>query len=275
MRSFVMINSNGTEWDLTDTSSFLSDPEGLGFEADNKYTTYGNAFVLGQRQYKQPEPKGKINFDGYKQYHDFCLFLQYRPLKLKYTAYKTIYMDVEVKALKKGELNEFGRLECEASFSGLTLWYQKLEVVNNKAATGGKKYSYAYDYTYIDTDSGVVSIESDSNTAGGIKLTIMGPLTNPTWEQTVNGSVITKGSFLEDVSIASGHRLVIDSTGPQCTITEQDSYGNTVTDLYQKSNFSVSRFMYLKPGTNIISAAHAGTIAISMSVEAHVTYASL
>ena len=104
MRQFKLYNSIGKYYDLNSIESFFHDPEGLGFENDAEYERIGSQFLRTESGMKQPEPSGKIRFIDYKTYNEFSKFLQNQPLRLEYTAAGKYYMNVNVKKIKKTEL---------------------------------------------------------------------------------------------------------------------------------------------------------------------------
>mgnify|MGYP000026858131 FL=1 len=105
MRQFKLYNSIGKYYDLNSIESFFHDPEGLGFENDAEYERIGSQFLRTESGMKQPEPSGKIRFIDYKTYNEFSKFLQNQPLRLEYTAAGKYYMNVNVKKIKKTELD--------------------------------------------------------------------------------------------------------------------------------------------------------------------------
>lgn len=273
MRQFVLINQKGNRYSLNDRKSFMTEPSGLGFEFKVDYENYNDFFVEKDRELKQPKIKGKIYFSSYEEYYNFMLFIQFRPLELEYTSHKTFYMTCNVDKIGKEELVDFGKLQCPIEIVGKTAFYEKIIRKNDSTGNIGKAYSYTYPYTYVGTDTGTVEFDVISNMESGVKMTMMGPLINPSWSYFVNG--VKKLSGKINANIASGNRLVIDTTGSPYLIHEVDNMNQLVKDRYEDSDFTTKRFIRLERGNNVITCTHEGTNIISMIMEAHVNYESI
>lgn len=273
MRRFVLINSKGVRYDLNAGKSFLTDPSGLGYESKADYENYNDFFVEKSREMKQPKVKGTINFNSYEEYFEFIAFSQFRPLELEYTAHRTFYMTCNIDRLEKKELSEFGKLKCQVEIVGITPFYDKIVKSNTSTGNIGKSYPYTYPYSYAGADTGTVEFEVNSNMDSGVKMTMMGPLINPSWSYFVNGIKQLSGKV--NASIASGNRLIIDTTKSPYIIHEVDNKNEIVADRYENSDFTTKRFIQLKAGTNVITCTHEGTNTISMIMEAHINYESV
>lgn len=273
MRQFRLINAKGATYDLNRGISFLSEPSGLGFDYNVKYENYNDFFVEKNREIKQPKVKGTINFKSYQEYHNFIMFCQFKPLELEYTAYKTYFMTCNVDKIIKKEIGEGGFLPCDIEIVGVTSFYQKIVMTNTSVSNVGKIYNYSYPYTYSNGDTGTVEFDVESNMESGIKLTMMGPLINPSWSYFVNGNKVLSGKI--NANIAAGNRLVIDTTKSPYRIHEINARNELIEDRYPNSDFSTKRFILLQPGTNVITCTHEGTNLISMTMEAHVNYESV
>lgn len=274
MRKFILTNSKGETYDLSSGKSFMEEPNGLGYEYKANYENYNDFFVEISREMKQPKVKGKVSFKSYEEYYKFVKFCQFRPLELEYTSYKTFYMSCNVDKLSKAELGFGKRLSSDIEIVGITPFYDKIIKKNEGVASStGKTYSYTYPYTYSGTDTGVVEFEVESNMESGVKMTMLGPLTNPSWSYFVNGNKILSGKI--NAVIASGNRLVIDTTKSPYIIHEVNSKNELIVDRYGDSDFTTKRFIQLMAGTNVITCTHEGTNTISMTMEAHVNYESV
>lgn len=273
MRKFILINSKGERYDLNSGKSFLFEPSGLGYEYKTDSENYNDFFVETSRELKQPKVKGKVSFASYEEYYKFVKFVQFRPLELEYTSYKTFYMTCNVGKLTKAELETASRLNSDIELVGTTPFYQKIIKNNTSIGNVGKTYPYTYPYTYAAADTGTVEFEVDSNMDSGVKMTMLGPLINPSWSYFVNGVKQLAGKI--NAEIASGNRLVIDTTQSPYSILEVDNKNEVVEDRYGNSDFSTKRFIQLKAGTNVITCTHEGTNTISMIMEAHVNYESV
>ena len=273
MRRFVLINSKGMRYDLNAGKAFMTNPTGLGYDVKADYENYNDFFVVKSREMKQPKVKGTINFDSYEEYFNFISFCQFIPLELEYTSYKTFYMTCNIDKLEKKELEGVGKLKCPVEIVGVTPFYDKIVKSNTSTGTVGKTYPYTYPYTYAGADTGTVEFDVNSNMDSGVKMTMMGPLTNPSWSYFVNGIKRLSGKI--NANIASGNRLVIDTTKSPYTIHEVDNKNELVEDRYKNSDFTTKRFIQLQAGTSVITCTHEGTNTISMIVEAHVNYESV
>lgn len=272
MRKFKLINARGDTWDLNDGSSFFNDPKGLGQEHKNEYEQIGTRFMLLKNVLKQKSISGKINFSGYKEYHDFSLFIQHTPLTLEYESYEKIYADIVIEKLEKTELST-GWIVCPIKISGLTTFYKMARSENSGDGNTGKIYRYSYPYKYADYSTGAVEIESDSAIVCPARLTIIGPCTNPSWTHYLNGIVKTTGKV--NCVIPDGHRLVVDDMKTPFEIAEYDSTGTFVQSLYQESDFSTERFVFIGFGNNKISFSHEGDTVLSLIAEGRIEYETL
>jgi hypothetical protein len=273
MRQFALINSIGQRYDLMDTDYFLYDPEGLGFKKGTKYQEVGNIFVPYLDRYKQPEPKGIIRFDNpgaYDKYYEFARFISKAPIRLEYTpADATYYLDCIVSELKKTELQGEG-LNCEIEFNALGFYYQVTNLVSADDDTNGKVYGYTYNYQYSDVMPGTVVKDVDSMIESPCIITIYGPAINPVWRHYVNNVLIATGKC--NITLLTGHNLVINTASATYSITEQDEYGNVIFDRYQDSDFSTERFFLLRNGNNRIAVAHDGVMPPKLKVETRLLY---
>lgn len=273
MRQFVLINSKGEKYSLNENKAFMAEPSGLGYEFKVEYENYSDYFVEKGRELKQPKVKGKIYFNSYEEYYKFISFIQNRPLELEYTSYKTFYMICNVDKLGKEERGAFGKLQCPIEIVGKTSFYEKVIKRNDSAINIGKTYSYIYPYTYVGTDTGTVEFDVVSNMESGIKMTMMGPLINPSWSYFVNGEKILSGKI--NANISTGNRLIIDTTESPYLIHEVDGMNQLIKDRYKNSDFTTKRYIRLKKGKNVISCTHEGTNTISVIMEAHINYESV
>lgn len=270
MRKFVLKNALGEEWDLTEVSSFLSKPKGLGGERKNTYVQVQNSFEMTESHLKQKDVKGEIVFKGYEEHYKFCAFIQHKPLILLYSIDNVTYMmKVAVEKLAKGEL-ELDGLVCDVSFKGLTTWYKLLRAENLQSVEG-KTYAYTYPYTYTNTAAGAVEIAVDSTEPSPMKLYVMGPCTNPSWRHYTNGELAAEGKVICDIE--QGNKLVIDNTKIPYEIAEYTTGGAFVRDLYQCSDFATKRFLQAEYGLNKISFMQEGNTRLHAAVEVQVEYA--
>ena len=136
----------------------------------------------------------------------------------------------------------------------------------------GKIYDYEYPYTYADSTQGIIRIDSDSEIESPLKITAIGPVYNLMYTHYLNGEVIATGKVNYD--LPEGHRLQISSQMPY-SIKELDNIGTEVNDLYQCSDFSTERFLWIKKGVNEIFFSHEGSEKIKVVAEALIYYDSV
>ncbi len=275
MREFYLINGKGNTYSLTDKLHWLYEPENLGAKFNSKYEQIGSNFIRTQRIARPDDISGKILFTGgnpYSDYHNFIKFIAAEPLILEYFNNNDRFRaKVDLKEIKKAEINsKTGFLECPIKLKRTSRWYKTITALNDASSQGGKVYDYSYPYTYLEFEPQQAIIESDSGYESPIKLTIFGPCTNPTWKHYLNDEVIGYGAL--NTSIIAGRRIVIDNTKIPYTITEQDSSGNIINDLYQYSDFTTQRFFNLLLGENKIAIEHEESNILKMAVEARLEY---
>lgn len=268
MRTFKIFNAIGQEYDLNDLGTFFHSPEGLGFEMENEFERVGNQFLMTKKKAKQPEPEGQIRFRDYQTFNDFIKFLQKEPLKLQYQAADTYCLNVVAKRVEKKEMEMLG-LIVTVRFSGLGLWYKEVTRYIDGIEAIGKVYPYGYPYLYADGSQAIITIESDSKNESPVRITIMGPCSNPSYTHYVNGAPVASGKILYD--LPEGHRMQISSQVPY-SIKELDDMGNELKDLYGNSDFSTERFLMIQNGTNEIAFVHDGTYELKAVVEAMIFY---
>lgn len=272
MREFYLKNSLGVIWDLNVTESFFHDPTGFGFEKKTTYEKIGEKYVASEDFIKQKKPSGKINFSGYEKFEEFARFIQHTPIILIYKSAKELYLEVSIEKLEKDEIGDTG-LDCDIDFAALGPYYIPISETLSPGVVGAV-YPYTYDSdVYADNAMGTIEIESDSVKESPLKITILGPCTNPSWSHYLNGSVITTGKM--NCSIESGHRLIVDATTSPYAIKEVDSFNKVVADKYQASDFSTERFVYLGNGTNTIAFAHEGSEDLIVIAEGAIYYDTL
>ena len=271
MRKFRLQNAIGTQWDLTVEDSFLSNPKGLGGERKTTYAQIGNRWIGMEDVQKQKNITGKVVFETYEKFHEFCIFAQHRPLTLIYVAAGTYMLQVSIEKIGKSEIEAIG-LSSDITMKGLTAWYRILNVEDSDAGYE-KKYPYMYDYTYADNATGSMEFDTDSVADNPIKLVVIGPCRNPSWVQYENGSVKAGGKV--SCTIGNGNRLIVDATKIPYERAEYSQSGERVRDLYQNSDFSTQRFLFAGYGHNKISVMHEGSEEIHAAMEVMIEYDSI
>ncbi|MBE5875646.1 MAG: hypothetical protein E7290_02010 [Lachnospiraceae bacterium] len=273
MRRFQLINSLGKKWDLNDSRSFFHDVSGLGLERKASYTRAGTRYMPEEDVLAQKQIKGKICFTDYEQYRQFVMFIQYKPLVLVYNIGEEYRIRVSIDKLEKKELAT-GGLYSNITMKSLGTYYKTVKRQNFRSADSeGKAYPLAYPYAYYDAASGTVIVDSDSVMESGIRISIFGPCTNPSYIHYLNGEVKADGKV--NVTVEDGYKLIIDSTVIPYSIKLCTVRNELVKDVYDKSDFSTERFLLLESGVNKISFMHESSEAINISVEAEIEYESV
>ena len=273
VRKFKLINSTGQEWDLMCRDSFLFEPDGLGLDKENEYMRIGSTYEMVQEIPSQKEISFTMIFKTYEGYRQFASFITYKPLKLAYKPYASSdwgYLDGSLTSVSKSEIEyDSHRLKCECTFTGHSLWYiPKPAKKTADDVDSPKRYDYTYDYTYADELNGFIRIFNDSSDNSPGKITIMGPITDPTWYVTVNNEVIASGSVA--INIAEGNKLVVNSKDGYLEVAEYEIATNTlIRNLYQFTDFTRETFVMFPPGNSIlfITGTNPGSIDARVEIE--------
>lgn len=277
MRQFTLLDKDGQSYNLTvPTTAFLYNVEGLGYSREIEYQQIGDRYEAVKNNLSQGVINGLIRFrqpEAYKKYFDFVQFAQNTPLRLVYTPVTTqFYRDGMITSISKTEGSD-GVLTCSIEFSASSPWYKVLYEYNPGIITGGKTYSYEYDYVYSNSVAGTVILDNDSYLSCPTKIEIYGPATNPSWRHYVNNNLVSTGKV--NTTIDSGNKLVVDTTTTPYSIKQFDLSNELVSDVYQLSDFSTQRFVTLQNGRNTVSVSHEGGSLLQLGVEARIEYASV
>lgn len=276
MRKFTLINKDGKSYDLTEKrKKFIYNVDGLGYSRETEFQRIGEHMALINDHLTQGVITGSIHFwnpNAHQQYFKFAQFCQNKPLKLLYTSPTgaTYYRDGYVTRIDKAETNA---LTAVIEFKSITPWYKSVNVFNSGEISGGKVYDYTYDYQYAEGTSQAVVINSDSYEASPVRITLYGPLTNPSWSHYLNNELVVTGRV--NGVVDEGNKLVIDTTTIPYSIRQYDMADNLISDMYQLSDFSTYRFVNLGYGENIISVTHESTSVVKVGVEAKIEYATV
>ena len=276
MRQFTLINANGEQYNLTERKKFLHSVKGLGFEEDNTYKQVGNKYVLLRNKKKQGEIEGQIHFNrtnAQAEYENFVKFTQLMPITLMYKPLLRPYY--RKGTITKVEFDETDPLTVNVTFTATTPFFERLNVITDPADEPlyGKQYDYTYPYTYSSAIANTVIINVDTALESPCKLTMYGPLVNPTWRHYINNQLHSTGGI--QGTIPAGNRLVIDTTGDIFTMQQLDAANVVVADMYQASDFGTERAIYLQRGTNRISIEDDNNNKVTVTAEAEINYASV
>lgn len=278
MRQFKLINGNGDEWDLTSPTCFLHDVNSLGLARNVTYSQAGSYFIVSSNRIQQVNPSGTIAFLGdspYELYNDFVDFTMIEPLTLVYSPNIGEYRkDVIMQTLDKTEINKDGYLDCPVVFAQKTPWYKKVSVVTEPivGTVNQNEWPFMFPITFSKGEDMSVNINSDSRmTDSPCKLTIYGPLQNPSWKVYTNGKEVSTGKI--NTTVPAGCYLEIDNTGEVYTIQIFYSHDGTFySDVYQASDFSTKRWVNLGHGSNHIVVASELPNKVTIKAEGRLYY---
>lgn len=278
---FTLINASGQEKAIVTKPRHAFDVSGMGFTRNEQYAQVGNRFMPIDDRYTQGSIGGSMRFafPGYQDYYDFVRFTDNSPLKLKYeNSNGTFFRDVILSEIDRKELVLEDERTIIFTLTALGLWYRVLTAINNGEQANGKIYTvdeqtqetigYSYPYVYGES-AGVLRIQSDSYEDSPAKLTIFGPVANPSWSHHANSEEIATGAV--NATVLSGHKLVIDATVTPYSIKIFDMQNNLISDVYGLSNFATERFVILKQGSNVITVTGGGQVMI----EGQISYAGV
>lgn len=277
MRTYKLVNNDGTEYELTEThAGFLYNVSGLGFERDTEYRQVSSRFALSKDNLSQQSITGTVRFfhpGAERKYFDFVRFLNNTPLTLKYNpGIGEFIRHGSVVSCEKSDSGE-GALRAFITFRCTTPWIKRVFVMNDGSLQAGKVYNYRYNYTYSDDIAQTIHIHSDSFLKCPVRLIIHGPAVNPSWRHYVNNKLVATGRI--NFEIERDRRLRVDNIGLPYRIEQIDGMDALVSDLYQMSDFSTKRFLEIEHGTNTISVANESAEILTFSVETEIEYASV
>ena len=306
MRYFKLENSDGELLDITTTRLLFHDIEGIGFEEENTFVPIGRVWNLQKSDYRQTPVTGKLCFvedevtgkTPYTAYKEFWAFIDKTPLILLYypnglntTEYRK---RVRVSKLEKSEINEYGVLDCDIEFIPYTPWYKVVKDIidpeGESSANGGwiwdrgnrwrdsldvdySTYHYKFNGSYRRT----LRFISDINGNGPVKLSIHGPLVNPTWTQYVDGELVSTGGLIENspVTIDANEILTIDNTSGVYSMTVYNTETAIERNVYEYRDFNKPCFFTLRQGVNEIVINTDNNDAIKIEAEGHIYYATV
>lgn len=302
MRFFKLINSKGDELNITSQSIFFHDIEGLGFEEETSYRRVGQTWWLNNALLRQIPITGKVSFtdlegyDPYVLFSDFYLFVNKAPLTLVYyprgldqTSYRK---QVRVTKLDKSELNTYGALEEDISFTPYTPWYMVVSASNVSTIVTSTGWVWGGDnspplvFEPTDAESTPakfggeirqsVQLYSPVESSSPIKLTIKGPAVNPFWSHYVGNKLISTGGFAgEGVNLSGEETLVVDNTNGRTGMSISNSATGETRNVYALRDFNTGCFFILKEGANTISVAASGGSHVDFTVEGHIYYGTV
>lgn len=253
IRQFKLLNGQGGTFNLNQYGyAWLHDPDGLGWAQNVENVRAGNGLVTIQTYEEVPSPEGEIIFRNYQAYKDFLDFVQVGDLVLGYMPLGTWqYLDCVVQLGKSEIKPTTNRLICPITFVAKSFWYESLQIyqTSGEILESDKKYDYEYAYTYGDAGAGSVTVYN-GQLPSFFKVTMLGPMTNPSWRVMVGGSIYKEGSIT--ATIPAGNKLVVDTYPATMEIAEYTMANEFVRDLYGYSDFTTERIFQLPPGESVV-----------------------
>lgn len=291
MRTFTLVNAAGETCNITDTSLFFHDPAGLGFSRDPLYRQVGNRWVIVNKRTQQSSISGRVALvsdDPYLSYFNFVQFVNQEPLTLMYTPNNeassevasgvTYRRSVIIKHMSKSELTHEGYLDCDIEFAPLGPWYKYVAISNGTdSVVNSLKWGVTWGINWGPLDDYSNGIRSDSGIDSPSRLTIFGPVANPSWKHYVNGIEFETGK-LNNVSIGANEYIVVDKIALPSTIRKYSAVnGEVLEDLYSKSDFTTKRFLTIKSGINTVAVTgeEPGSLEPVVKLEAYIYYESV
>ena len=288
MRFFTLVNGAGESCSITEKSLFFHDPAGLGFERSDTYRQVGDRWVRVNRKRKQKQITGKVALfgdDPYLTYFNFVQFLNKEPLTLLYTPNNeasatlpsgtTYRMDVDVTKMDKSEMTKQGYLDCSISFTPKTPWYKYTAISNGVVEPDNiLKWGITWGIEWGPLDEFSKGIKSDSVNQSPSRLTVYGPIVNPSWRHYVNGVLFETGKV--NFTIGENEYLLVDNTTDPYRIQRRSAINNTlISDLYEQSDFSTKRFVTIQNGNNVIAVTGDNAESPLVKLEAYIYYESV
>lgn len=318
MRYIKLKNSAGLEYDITTENALFHNIQGLGFSESGSYKAIGDVWVLNNVSDQQSPISGDICFgykeDPYGTFNNFANFIRETPLTFLYfpkgLSGKCYMKRVRVSSLEKGELNEYGVLDCPVEFLPQTPWYETKSAETNENGTDVEKPGWVWGGTSEESiplvfypepkrdPSGQIitpipddptkrrarfrgeyisslQLKSETSKKNPVRLTLDGPLTNPFWSHYVNGKIKSTGGFVssQTVSIAADEKLVIDNTDGTYSIKVfRKDTDEFVRDVYRLRNFNLPCFFYMEKGNNQFVVSTSDGRINKIKVEGHIYY---
>ena len=304
MRYFKLENSAGEVMDITTQQIFFHDIGGIGFEEENDFTAIGRLWKLNNSTYKQGVITGSMCFHSidektpYTLYKEFFMFINKAPLQIIYYPNGLNTMEfrkrVRVSKLEKSELTKDGVLDSPIEFISYTPWYKVVKDIidpeGESSVNGGwiwdrgnrwrdsldvdySTYHYKFNGSYRRT----LRFISDINGNGPVKLSIHGPLVNPTWTQYVDGELVSTGGLIENspVTIDANEILTIDNTSGVYSMTVYNTETAIERNVYEYRDFNKPCFFTLRQGVNEIVINTDNNDAVHIEAEGHIYYATV
>lgn len=244
IRQFYLQNRANERVSFIDATHFLSTPTGLGFSNSATYIEQSKGFyTLASSKPNQQSISGTIVFTKQSAYNDYRTLTQWInanefQLTLVYKPYgeTEYYCDVLITSLGKGELKQYGWLECETTMVALTPWYSKsnLTLRFDGEEGEGKRYSYTYPLRYgASRKPTTIALKLDGDFDAYLLARITGALNNPylILKNKNTNEIIGKLGF-NDLSLGANEALIYDTRPSSCGVWVQR--GTEITSVIDK-----------------------------------------
>lgn len=286
VRQFGLKNAKSGDndmYDLMDLNHMFMNPKGLGWGEESTTMRIGQTFLETERNPQQPKPSGEMWFSTYEYYDEFVKFCQVGGLVLCYKPSDSImwrYLEVSAQISKTEIDHDTGYLTCDTNFTGLSRWYEAVEVADTRGevdedakiyADHGASYAtedryfyqYAYDsskplvddqyyYIYNSEFAGTITLEMGV-VESYFRLTIYGPCVNPYYTLYVDGLPYKSGKF--NLELYAGQKLIVDTHPATMEARKYTTDGELLEDCYGYSDFTTERIFTIPPGNSYIVIA--------------------
>lgn len=261
VRSFWIINSQGTRYDLTKENGtvFLSDPEGLGFKKNYTSQRVGNSELITSTEFAMLDIEGEllfldsINGVKYQAYENFIQFAKFKPLELHYETPNNIdsyHCEILFIQADKGEVGQDGILRVPVVLHRTTDWLTDttyVHILTNDPvgmgkfhnAQGDSPYMLFYDdteyvgdsakahYSYSGLDLDDTVIYNEGTDEIGFQIEVDGEIQNFSFSLAQNGEIYGKckinGTYdkIRIDSVERSESLYLEINGSSVTNPEQ------------------------------------------------------
>lgn len=275
MRQFYLINADGQKYNLINdnTTAFLWQPDGLGFQYDKDYMESDGFFFEMNSAITQVPKTGILLFYGNDPYGEYKTFMDYisssEGLRLAYCPKNTwYYVDIDIEYVEKSEILENGTLQCSISMLPKTPIYLPYELNIDLSGDlgssikqyGGLSYAYKYDYTYSNTAvAGEIEFEIPAQMDSGLEITIYGAISSPVMEFYASGEKIGEID-LSSISVLAGDYVKYSSIPTSAGIYQ--SVSGVVDDITEQIglNADYPSFFLLPPNQTIKAVLQADVL---------------
>lgn len=244
MRKFYIENESAARFSLWGNRVYMVDPSGLGIKYETSYIRIGDSFLRNKKNVAQGEIGGKIEFldpganEKFNEFYNFCaasneLYLVYDPGDgVEYIR------DIDIAEVGKTERTG-GTLPISVTFICKTLYYLRN---NNRfifeAASGEKRYDYAYDFKYGDYGTYERMIANDGHVPAPFTCNIYGYCVNPSIRIVKDGETLHEVEFKTAVQVGEYIRYSTRDGKLEATLVSGSNESNLMHLLdIEKDNF--------------------------------------